>query len=150
QGKLRRKLADALVHAGRGGEAAEAYLLAAAQSPAADALGLRRSAAAQLLFSGRLDEGQALLAEGSETIGLRVPPTTRRALVWLPVRPALIRMRGLGFRVRDASSMPPSDLARLDLAYSMTASFAQTDVIRGAEMQARHLLLALRAGEPVR
>jgi hypothetical protein len=63
------QLADALASAGRGAEAAESYLAAAAVPGTAesDRLDCRRHAADQLLVSGHVDRG---LTEGSPVIGV--------------------------------------------------------------------------------
>ena len=39
---------------------------------------------------------------------------------------------------------------RLDTCYAVAAGLGSVDLIRGADFQSRHLLLALRAGEPYR
>jgi hypothetical protein len=61
-----------------------------------------------------------------------------------------IRLRGLRFTERDESQIPEFDLVRLDTCYAVAAGLGAVDLIRGADFQSRHLLLALRAGEPYR
>ena len=46
--------------------------------------------------------------------------------------------------------MAPSLLARVDAAWSAAIGLGNVDTIRGADFATRHLLLALRAGEPSR
>ena len=43
-----------------------------------------------------------------------------------------------------------SDLARIDVCFSAAAGLGMTDVVRTAAFSAEHLILALRAGEPMR
>ena len=59
-------------------------------------------------------------------------------------------MRGLGFRPRDTSEVAAATLTKIDVCWSAGVGLSNVDWIRGAEFQARGLLLALRAGEPYR
>jgi hypothetical protein len=147
---LARKLGDALANAGRGAEAAEVYLKAAESATAAETLELKRLASAQLLISGHLDDGLALLRTLLGPIGLSMPDTARGARLSLLRNRALLRLRGLHFRNRDASEISALDLTRIDLCWSAVAGLSMSEPIRGADFQARGLLLALRAGEPLR
>jgi hypothetical protein len=61
-----------------------------------------------------------------------------------------IRLRGLKFRERDISQIAPEQLIRIDTCWSASAGLSLIDTIRGRDFQARHLLLALKAGEPYR
>src|SRR6185369_4323501 len=58
--------------------------------------------------------------------------------------------RGLRFREKDETEVPLEDLLHIDTCWSVAAGLGQVDPIHGAEFQTRHLLLALRAGEPYR
>ncbi len=147
---LRVRLGDALANAGRGPEAAYAYVEAAGEVGGDEALELWRRGADQLLRSGRVDEGLAAIEGVLAAMGMRLAPTPRRALLSLLFRRAHIRLRGLGYRERAAADVPPSDLVRIDTCWSVAAGLSNVDTIRGADFQTRHLLLALRAGEPYR
>jgi eukaryotic-like serine/threonine-protein kinase len=149
-GVLWSRLGDALTNAGRGAEAAQAYLAAAPSATAADALDLKRLAAAQLLISGHLDEGLALLRTLFGPLGMRMPDTPRRALasmIWHRLR---LRLRGFRFDQRDETQVSAMELTRIDLCWSAVAGLSMIEPIRGADFQVRGLLLALRAGEPFR
>jgi tetratricopeptide (TPR) repeat protein len=76
-----------------------------------------------------------------------LPEGPRQALLALLLRRAWIRIRGIGFRERDASQIPAERLMKIDVCWSAVAGLAIIDTIRGNGFQARHLLLALRAGE---
>ena len=147
---LRVRLADALANAGRGGESGRSYLAAAATAPAGDALELRRRAAEQLLRSGHLDEGLQAIQSVLAAVGMKLPGSPRAALLSLVLRRARVRTRGLGFRERDESQLPQKALSLIDICSAVSAGLAVVDTIRGADFQARQLLLALEAGEPRR
>jgi tRNA A-37 threonylcarbamoyl transferase component Bud32 len=144
------RLGDALANAGRGGDAAQAYLAATAGANVAETLELNRRAAMQLLISGRVDEGLAVLQTVLSALGMALPQGPRRSLVSLLAQRATLRIRGLGFAPRDTSQLAAADLTRIDLCWSAATGLSIIDPILGAEFQARGLLLALRAGEPYR
>ncbi len=141
---LHRKLGDALANAGRGGEAARAYLEATAGAQVAEVLELKRRATMQLLISGRVDEGLAALHELLGTLGLALPWSPQRSLVWLVVRRAFLAVRGYGFQRRDTSQLSAELLTRIDLCWSAATGLSIIDPICGAEFQSRGLLLALQ------
>jgi serine/threonine protein kinase len=146
--RLRVGLADALANAGRGPEAAREYLAAVAGATVAESLERRRRAAMQFLISGHLDEGHEQLRAVLKAVGMSLPATPRRAIVSLILNRIKVRLRGLHFRLRDASQVSPEDLARLDIGWTAAGGLGIIDPIRGAAVQARNILLALRAGEP--
>jgi serine/threonine protein kinase len=148
--QLRIQLGDALANAGRGAEAAEAYQ-AAAQGAALDqSLELHRRAAMQLLTSGHVDEGLALLQPVLRAAGTKLASAPWRALVSLLVRRAQLWLRGLAFQERREDELSPEELRHIDICWSVVVGLSIIDPIRGADFQTRNLLLALRAGEPFR
>jgi serine/threonine protein kinase/tetratricopeptide (TPR) repeat protein len=148
--ELKRGLADALVNAGRPAEAAEAYLEVAQVSPAGQSLDFKRRAAQQLLMGGHIKEGLDQIRSVLTAVGFTFPAGPKRALLSLLLKRVQIRLRGLGFTERELSEIPESDLVRIDTCWAVAAGLGAVDLIRGADFQSRHLLLALRAGEPYR
>jgi hypothetical protein len=148
--RLRVLLGDALANAGRGAEAARAYLSAADEASATENLVLSRRAAEQLLRSGHVDEGLDVLRRVLDRIGLKLPGSARRAMLSFLWRRIQLRLRGLGFDERGASEISADALIRIDACWAVSAGLSLIDTIRGRDFQTRHLLLALRAGEPYR
>jgi serine/threonine protein kinase len=142
--------AEALANAGRGGESGIQYLLAAVGAGSQESIELRRRAAEQLLRSGHVDEGIAALRDVLATVGIKVATSPMRALASLLGRRARIALRGLRFREVDESRVPPETLTKIDTCWAVAACLSMVDTIRGADFQARHLMLALDAGEPYR
>jgi serine/threonine protein kinase/tetratricopeptide (TPR) repeat protein len=148
--ELKRGLAESLANAGRPAEAAEAYLEVAQLSSAAHSLDFRRRAAQQLLMGGHIKEGLELIKSVLAAVGFTLPAGPRRALFSLLLKRLQIKLRGLNFTERDASQIPEADLVRIDTCWAVAAGLGAVDLIRGADFQSRHLLLALKAGEPYR
>ena len=147
---LEEKLGDALANAGRGAEAAEAYLRAGRGMPEVIRLDLERRAAENFLRSGYVDEGLRTLRDVVAARGLHIPKTPERALAALLFRRAELRLRGLAFTPRPAREVPAERLARIDLCWSAALGLALVDAVRGANFQTQNLLLSLQAGEPYR
>ncbi len=147
---LKRGLAESLVNAGRPAEAAQAYLDVAQETSASQSLDLRRRAAEQLLMGGHIKEGLEVIRSVLASVGMTLPAGPKRALLSLILKRIQIRLRGLTFKERKASEIPEADLMRIDVCWAVAAGLGAVDLIRGADFQCRHLLLALRAGEPFR
>jgi tetratricopeptide (TPR) repeat protein len=147
---LLRSLGDALVNAGRLGEAAKEYEAAALGADPVVAVELMRLACEQLLWSGRVEQGIDLARALLRQVGLKLPETPWASLLSLLGARAKVRLRGLGYRARPEKAIAPLDLVRIDTCWSVSVGLAVVDFIRGADFAARHLLLALEAGEPFR
>jgi hypothetical protein len=146
--ELRR--AEMLAYAGEGGLAAQLYLTIAHGVSREEAIELRRRAAEQLLLSGRIQEGLRVIEEVLRATRLPRTRSGKRAIPSLVVGRVRLRLRGLRYRLRAEADLPREELARLDVAWTIACSMGFVDYIRGADFQNRHLLLALRAGEPRR
>ncbi len=147
---LLRSLGDALVNAGRGSEAAEAYLQAASLCSGEDAMELDRAAAEQYLISGRVDDGLAVLDRVLDGAGMKLARTPRGAFFDLLLRRLQLRVRGLSFERRRESEVARRALQKIDVCWSAAVGLAMVDVVRSIPYQARSLWLSLRAGEPYR
>ncbi len=145
--ELNHLLGEALANAGRGPESAETFLLAAEGAPPAVALERKRNAALQYVKAGHMDTGIALLREVLAAAGFRLAATPRRALLPLLRHRIQLRLRGLGFRPRDVSEIPPRKLTEIDVCWSAAVALGMVDTFRGADFQTRQLILALRAGD---
>ncbi len=148
--EIQTDLGTAFENAGRPAMAAAAYLEAAEGAPAADVLELRRRSASVLLRGGYVKEGIEAIEGVLGEIGLHLSETPRRAIAAVLWQRVWLRLRGFGFRRRLESEIPRRDLTVADVCHAVALGLALVDNIRGAEYQARSLLLALRAGEPSR
>jgi serine/threonine protein kinase len=142
--------AEALGHAGNGPAAADAYLAAAGTAALGEALDLKRRAAEQLLLSGHLDRGLAVMQEVLGAVGIRKRLTGPPSLTAVIVGRLRLKMRGLDHTSRAESLLSQETLARIDACWTLACSLGVIDPIRGADFQALHLRLALTAGEPRR
>ncbi|MBK8253804.1 MAG: AAA family ATPase [Polyangiaceae bacterium] len=148
--ETRQRLGDALTNAGRGAEAAEAYLAAARGAPSSRVLELRRKAAEQLLISGHIDRGMEIIRLLLGSLGTRLPQSQNAAIVSFVASRARLKLRGLDFTERAAHEIPPDELLKIDAIWAVSIGLSLVDSVRGTDYQSRHLLLALDAGEPYR
>jgi hypothetical protein len=148
--ELRIRLGEALGNAGRGAEAAAAYLQAIEGAAAGVALELRRRAGECLLKSGHFERGLDTVRTVLDAVGVAIASGPRSALFSLVRRRAWLRLRGTRYRERNETQVPSEDLVRIDILWSTATGLTMIDNIRGADFQTRHLLLCLRTGEPYR
>lgn len=149
-GALRVKLGDALAHAGLGAEAARAYLLAAADATPSAALELERRAAEQLLRSGHVDEGVEVIRSVLVALGMGFPESAAAARASLDARRASLEAQGHTFDEGAAVARDPQALARLDVCWSVGNGLGGVSPVVGADFHARHVELALQAGDVAR
>jgi len=151
--QLYHKLADALAHAGRGRDSAQAYLKAAdcaARENPLECIELTRRAAEQLLISGNTEAGLAAIRTVLRAVKIRFPESSLQSLTSLVFRRTLVMLRGVSFEKRHASQLADRERIHIDTCWSVAVGLSMVDTIRGADFQARHFLLALDAGEPFR
>ncbi len=141
---LLRARADALAHAGRHFEAAEAYDQAADSASGLQRFELSRRVAENLIKSGRIEPGLNTLQQVMAEQGIALAPTRRRARWSLIGQRAKLMIRGMGFKPCAESDLAARDLARLDALHSVATTVAMIDHIRGGVLQTKHLLMALR------
>lgn len=150
QFQLHVEWAEVLVSAGRASEASRAFIAATTYAPAEQVVELRRRAAEQLLRSGHVDEGLAVIRTVLDAVGLDVPTTSNRVVAQLLWRRLKLRVRGTRYRARDLATITPDELTRVDATWSVAIGLGLIDPLRGANFQTRHVLDALRLGEPYR
>jgi eukaryotic-like serine/threonine-protein kinase len=148
--RLHLALAEALANAGRGPEAAEAFLEAATEQEPTIQLELKHKAAKQFLGSGYVARGLDLLHSVLAEFGESVPTTPSEALDGFYQSRSLLVARGLGFEARTEDEIEHRQLILLDVFSSISFGLSFVDNVRGAYFQTRSLQLALRVGEPNR
>jgi tetratricopeptide (TPR) repeat protein/predicted Ser/Thr protein kinase len=147
---LQIEMAQALANAGRGLEAAQVFLDAAATADPATRMMCHRQAAEELLMGGEIERGLEILSKVLANVGVKIPSTHQRALasvVWSRIK---LRVRGLGWKEHRETEIAPEMLQRLDVLKAASHSLAIVDTVRSADFNARWLLLALKIGEPLR
>jgi serine/threonine protein kinase/tetratricopeptide (TPR) repeat protein len=147
---LQMHLARALGNAGRSRDAADTYLKAVGESGVGDPFEMQRQAAEKLLISGHYDRGLAILRHILRTVGLEIDGDNWRSLLRLWLLRLRLRFRGVDFKPRAESEIPAEVLRKIDVCWTTEVGLCLVDVLRAAEFHARHLLLALDAGEPQR
>ncbi len=148
--RLMVQLGEALLNAGRGAEAARAFLDAAVGADAEEVLDLEVRAGGELLRCGRVEEGVETLRPSLAAAGFALPNSMARLAVLHLVHRLHIRLRGLGFRVRPEEELPPETQVRIDTFHAAATGLSMVETVRGAYTQTRHLSAALRHGDEYR
>lgn len=142
------QLGEVLVAAGRGADAAAAFSKAAEHASPEDAADLTMRAGTQLLVSGHVDSGLAALQSVLPGLDLPLPQASQRAsLLYHRTRLAI---RGYSFSPKPEHEIPKRTLRRIDACFALASGLGLIDTMRAIEFQARGLLMALSAGEPLR
>ncbi len=147
---LHAKLGAALADAGRGAEAAAAYLVAAEGQEPRASLELRRKAAENQLISGHHREGISVMREVLGASGIALPATSLGAFLRVLPLLLLLKLRGLGFRERPRQVLTEAELLRLDACAAAANGLVHHALLPALYLQKLYLWQALRAGEPRR
>ncbi|HWN68490.1 MAG TPA: AAA family ATPase, partial [Haliangium sp.] len=148
--KLYIGLGDALVNAGRGDEAAEAYLEAAARSTDAKAIELKRRAVEHRLRSGHIQDALVTLHEILDVFGLKLPSSKGSAMFMLLAQRSLLALRGTRFQERADADIPRDELMKIDVCWTVAVGMILANPVIGGGFIARNLRMSLAAGEPYR
>lgn len=140
----------ALAASGRGADSADAYEHAARLSEGLAARRLRRNAAQQLLMSGHVDRGKALLNDVLSEVGMRMPASALEAAFASVAWNAKLRLRSREASKVTQDAADPELLERIDLAWAAAVGFSVTDSIIGTYFIARALDMSLSSGDASR
>lgn len=144
------RLGHALANAGHSHEAAEILIGAVEHSGTFDPFEVQRDAAEQLLISGHIDRGLLILRHVLRTAGMEMEQKRWRALLNLRWMRWVLRWRQQRFQETVADDIDPIRLQQIDVCWSVEIGLCLVDVLHASHFHARHLLLALEAGEPSR
>jgi hypothetical protein len=147
--QLHRALGNALAHAGRSAEAADAYMVAASAGTGSTARELRRLAARQYLRGGRVDAGIALAIRALEEVGVRVPRGRFSGAAEFLWQRGLLHCRGFGVAT-SGRPCSATELERLDTMGDLFPELVYVDNLLAAQLQARFLRNAMAAGDLAR
>jgi len=147
--ELQRLWADALVDAGRGKQAAEAYFLTAATWPE-QAVTLRALGGVQLLLAGHVDEGLRELEEPLRALNVTLPTDFAEGAYQAGEHWRRLRQRGLGFKEQSESELDGEKLERLDLLTELAQGLLTNELDRPLPLLVELTEQALELGEPLR
>ncbi len=147
---VRPKLARALTSAGRVADAGAAWIAAAVAAPSERIGALRREAAASWLYAGHVAQGLPELISVLSALHLGYPSTQFGAMLMPAYERFRLDLRGLATAPRSEGDIDPRQLERVDACWAASTGLSVVDAARGAGFQAKHVRLALDAGEPRR
>jgi eukaryotic-like serine/threonine-protein kinase len=136
--------------AGRGADAARAYLVAASALSAGESavLDLRRRAGSLLLRSGRVDEGVAVFREVMSAVGLKLPETAAEIILPFILIRARLALRGARFTARDPAAAPRARLLEIDIQRDASAGLVNgVNPLSAMLLSLRALVGALEVGD---
>jgi serine/threonine protein kinase len=146
QSKLEGLTGYALMFAGRGAEAAEAFFRAMPGASEDVAQDFRRLAIVQLLGAGQLERAFAELKDAEDVFGLRFPQSNGKAIGMLLWRRLRTRLNDKALSKHHGESKEMSQ--RLLNLYRVSTALSTVDFLRGGVYTAEHTLRALEHGHP--
>lgn len=146
---LRLSLAQALSSANMGKDAAEIYLQIASESKS-EALSLRRKAAEEYFRCGKHDLALSTIKPLLAAMGLDLPSTRWGTWVTKHYYKLCCKIRKYSFVPRDEKDIAKADLEKLDILWATVQGLGTGTLMLGLDIQDRHLLMALKVGEPSR
>ena len=149
-GQLMQSLGEAYSQAGRGGEAAAAYLKAAESAPPAEALELRLAAARQYCISGYTDEGRLLVRSVLASNGMYFPKQFLGLVLSLIYQRIRLSLQGLNTSLSAEDQVPREKLQRIDMMWSAVSGLSFQEPVAVAALHSYGLRAALAVGEPKR
>ena len=141
------KLGGALAAVGRGPDAARVYADAATGADPITQLSCRIQEAEQLVQSGHLDRGAALLFSLFREHGHDVPGSQRQTLARIAWYRLGLALRGLRWTARPRSEIAPRELAVLTLYKAAARGLILVDPVRAGYFVVRGLHLAMTIGD---
>jgi hypothetical protein len=145
--EIRVRQAETLAQAGRGVDAADAFLACARDATGAEALDLRRRAMQQLLLMGHNDRALVLLDELMRELGLPNPTRPGHTLLRLVRSRIAIRAHRPVLPPEKHLDVPLIDRVRLDVLWDAAAGLAFVDPLRSFFLHSLELQLGFRIGD---
>ncbi len=144
--RLQAELGEALANAGRGADAASAYMQAARDAPPGEALTLRCLAAQQWINTGHMEAGTRELDRVLRAVGLRFHTKTASAL-WALIRNRVAVRRALP-KIGRKIIQPVTDEQVLEIRACEAAMFGlwAADTLQSSTFCSRYLASAIEAG----
>lgn len=144
------RLGEALAHARRGGDAAEAFISAAALAETPEvARDLKLLATEQYLGAGHIMRGFSLLRDLLASLGVRAPHTRHQALLSVLYFRARLWLRGQR-SVVSGSPLTNREKLLIDACFCAAKAVHFGDPLFGTSFQEQHVFYAQQAGEPYR
>jgi eukaryotic-like serine/threonine-protein kinase len=137
-------MADALASAGLGPRAAQAYLKASEVSDEAWRIELQRYAADQLFRAGHIDAAEPLIQRVLRYMGISIPESIPWVIIALLLSRAQLAFSRIATVEPSDDPVDASKLAALDACWSAAVGLSMVSNLRGACMQSRHMILALK------